>query len=258
MRIVIVQCPIVPGEVELNLSAALQRLSEALLHRPDVVLYPEEMLVGYPDGADGLAEPIEGGAAVARVREVLRGSSTRAILGLTETDGVRTFITAVVVSADGVEARYRKTHLWAAVEGSRHEPSRYTAGEQLVVFELAGIRCGLVICYDGDFPEMFRAYAGRGCAVVFWLNNRRSRGPRESRHLAVSNSLAIATSCPCGPDENGDHCPGGSHLIDHRGDVIAQLWDEPGLVVGELDPGQALADRLVNPFYQGRRPELYS
>lgn len=258
MRIAVAQHPIVPGEVETNRETVLTLLREALTHRPDVVVFPEEMLVGYSEHSPSLAEPIAGGTTVRRVQAVLQGTRTRALLGLTETDGAGgRWITAVLVGVEGVIARYRKTHLWSATPGLRHEPTWYQPGSELVTFEVAGQRCGVMICYDGDFPEMTRSYADLDCTVLFWLNNRLSRGPQESCHLAIANSMVLAVSCCCGPDENGDHACGGSHIIGHDGTVLAERWDVPGLVVAEVDPAGVAAARAANPFYTGRRPELY-
>lgn len=259
MRIAIAQHPIIPGDAEANRATVLALLDEALAHRPDVVVFPEEMLVGYSERSASLAEPLAGGPTTSSVRDALRGTETRALLGLTEIDERgRRFITAVLVGAEGVVTRYRKTHLWSATPGLRHEPTAYTAGSELVAFEISGERCGVMICYDGDFPEMTRAYADLGCGVLFWLNNRLSRGPEESRHLAIANSMILAVSCFCGPDETGQHASGGSHVIDHDGIVLGQRWDEPGLVVVDVDVERARRARTRNPFYTGRRPELYS
>lgn len=259
MRIAIAQHPIVPGEVDVNRQTVLTLLREAVDHRPDVVVFPEEMLVGYSERSPSLAEPISGGRTIGLVQAVLRGTRTRALLGLTETDGAGgRWITAVLVGAEGVIARYRKTHLWSATPGLRHEPTWYRPGSGLVTFDIAGERCGVMICYDGDFPEMTRAYADLGCNVLFWLNNRLSRGPQESRHLAIANSMVLAVSCFCGPDENGNHAAGGSHIVGHDGRVVAEQWDAPGLIVAEVDTAGVAGARAANPFYTGRRPELYA
>ena len=108
-----------------------------------------------------------------------------------------------MVSTAGVLTNYHKTHLWWKDAGPRHEPTFYSPGDRLVTFSFKGCLCGLMICYDGDFPEMTRAYANRGCSVLFWLNNRGNRGYREVKDLAARNSMIMATSCCCGLNEAG-------------------------------------------------------
>jgi predicted amidohydrolase len=114
-----------------------------------------------------------------------------------------------------------------------------------------------MICYDGDFPEMTRSYANLGCAVLFWMNHRGSRGHAEVKDLASSNSMIIAASCCCGPDERGRACRGGSNITDADGTLLAEIWDEEGIIVADVAPDRALEMRAENPWYQGRRPELY-
>lgn len=39
--------------------------------------------------------------------------------------------------------------------------------------------------------------------------------------------------------------------------LLAELWDEEGVIAAEVDSARALALRAGNPWYRGRRPELY-
>jgi predicted amidohydrolase len=130
-------------------------------------------------------------------------------------------------------------------------------GDRLVTFEFKGCRCGIMICYDGDFPEMTRAYANLGCSLLFWLNNRNSRGHAEVRELAARNSIVIAAACCCGPNERGEVCRGGSNITDADGSLLAEIWDREGMISAEVSPAKALELRAGNPMYRGQRPELY-
>jgi omega-amidase len=161
------------------------------------------------------------------------------------------------VSADGVVTNYHKTHLWWKEQGPRHEPTFYQPGDRLVTFNLKGNKCGLMICYDGDFPEMTRAYANLGCSALFWLNNRPSRGHSEVRDLAYRNSMIMATSCCCGKDELGRKCRGGSNITDATGKLLTEIWDREGVIVTNVFPERVSAMRADNPWYRGQRPDLY-
>jgi len=133
----------------------------------------------------------------------------------------------------------------------------YSAGDRLVTFDFRGYRCGLMICYDGDFPEMTRAYANRGCAVLFWLNHRGSRGYAEVKDLAMRNSMIMATCCCCGVDESGNVCRGGSNITDAKGKLQAEIWDREGIILKDVYPAEVPKLRAENPSYHGQRPELY-
>lgn len=43
----------------------------------------------------------------------------------------------------------------------------YSPGNHLVTFDLNGVRCGLLICYDSCFPEMYNIYRHKGVKVMF-------------------------------------------------------------------------------------------
>ncbi len=43
----------------------------------------------------------------------------------------------------------------------------YTGGDHPVVFALRGVTCGLLICYDSCYPEMYNRYRHAGVEVVF-------------------------------------------------------------------------------------------
>jgi predicted amidohydrolase len=256
VRIAVVQQEGNPGRPDENREKALARAAEALGHGAQLILFHEEMLLGYTPDVRELAEPLDG-PTTAAFRDLLRAGGSLVVYGLTERDGDSCYITAPVVSADGVVASYRKTHLWWKAEGLRHEPSFYRAGDRLVTFDVQGHAVGIMICYDGDFPEMTRAYADLGCPILLWMNNRGSRGHGEVKDLASRNSMIIASSCCCGTDEAGRVCRGGSNITDADGKLLVELWDREGVILADVDPDRALRLRESNPRYRGRRPELY-
>jgi (R)-amidase len=256
MRIAVVQQNGNPGEPDENREKAVASALIALDKGVDVILFHEELLLGYTREVERLAEPLDGPTTQA-FRDVLQGSDTIVVYGLTERDGNDLYISAPVVSSQGVVANYRKTHLWWRAEGLRHEPTFYRAGDRLVTFKHNGHKFGIMICYDGDFPEMTRGYARLGCGVVLWMNNRGSRGHSEVKDLARRNSMIIAASCCCGQDEKGLTCRGGSNITDEDGRMLSEIWDDEGIIVAEVDPDKAVEKRRDNPLFVGQRPELY-
>ena len=256
MRIAVIQQDHNPGQPEQNRQKALQAARTALKAGADLILFHEELLLGYSDRVRKLAEPVDGLTSHS-FQDVLRGSEALVVYGLTERKNNDLFISAPVVSAHGVLACYRKTHLWWNATGLRHEPTFYRPGNELVAFLFRGQRVGIMICYDGDFPEMTRSYANLGCSVVLWLNNRGSRGHAEVTDLSLRNSMIIAASCCCGTDEAGRLCRGGSNVTGADGELLGELWDREGMVLADVDPQQALERRSRNPWFIGRRPELY-
>jgi len=257
IRIAVVQMETIPGAVDTNRAKALRFAAEALTHHPDLILFHEECLVGYVANFRDLAETKDGQTSKA-FQSLLSETDSHVLWGLTERDGDKTYISATLVNARGIQANYRKTHLWWDSEGLRDETKSYTAGNELVTFDIKGHKCGVMICYDGDFPEVTRCYANIGCGVLFWLNNRQARGHEEVKEHAGRNSMIMPTACCTGQDEASHNCPGGSNITNYDGNLITEIWNKEGVIYADIDPAAALLARASNPWYRGRRPELYS
>jgi predicted amidohydrolase len=256
VRIAVIQQDGNPGQVSANLKKALHAAEKALDQDADVILFHEELLIGYADNARELAEPVNGPTSKA-FQDLLQGTDALVIYGLTEKDHNDYYISAPIISADGVIDNYRKTHLWWKAEGLRHEPTFYKPGNKLVTFDVKGYKSGIMICYDGDFPEMTRSYANLGCKMLFWMNNRGSRGHAEVKDLAYRNSMIIPTACCCGLNEIGDHCEGGSNITGAKGELISEIWNKEGVIIADVNPGEVPKIREENPWFTGMRPDLY-
>ena len=77
----------------------------------------------------------------------------------------RVYNTAVAYDAAGARvAAYRKIHLYDAL-GER-ESAMVAPGSEPVVTDLAGVRVGIMTCYDVRFPELARALAVHGAELI--------------------------------------------------------------------------------------------
>jgi len=256
VRIAVVQQETVPGAVEKNRAKALRFAREALDNDANITLFHEELLIGYVENLRELAEPVNGPTTQA-FQSLLQGTDSLILYGLTERQYRNCYIAATLVDSNGVVANYRKTHLWWNSTGLRHEPTYYLPGNKLVTFDVKGYKSGVMICYDGDFPEMTRSYANLGCRMLFWMNNRGSRGHEEVYRLAHTNSMIMATSCCCGKNEKGNACRGGSNITDKDGSLITEIWDKEGIIYADVNPEDVIKARNKNPWWKGQRRDLY-
>ncbi|NRA39572.1 MAG: carbon-nitrogen hydrolase family protein [Planctomycetes bacterium] len=260
LRIAVSQQNHNPGQVEENRTKALAFAAAAIDDGAEIILFHEEMLVGYVENGHDLTEEVDGPTSQA-FQQLLseKNSDSKIVYGLTEKAGDDYYISAPVVTRDGVIANYRKCHLFAYDTGLRHEPSFYKAGNELVCFEHGNNKIGIMICFDGDYPEMARAYAQMGCSVLLWMNNRSSRGPDdEVRDTAKKNSLIMATTCCVGVCERSYPCSGGSNICNYDGTVLAELWNDEGFKIADVDPAAALEHRQSSMYFASLRPDLYA
>ena len=142
---------------------------------------------------------------------VLPRSATSAIvIGLAErrSDG-RIANSALAIDRDGrIAGCYRKMQLFG------DEAEAFIPGETLEIVELAGVRVGLMICFDIEFPEIGRALAVGGAELLVSISaNMRPFGPD---HRLCVQARALENRRPhvyvnqVGPGEtflfSGDSC----------------------------------------------------
>ncbi len=163
MRLALAQmAPVIadPGRVLVRIAALAEK---AAADGADCLITPELVIHGYGAGARfaDLAEPLDG-PSVARLREIAAKTGLTIVAGLAERDGDDIYNAAVAVGPDGLGASYRKLHLYGPYERTSFKP-----GDALPpVFEVAGLKAGLLICYDVEFPEAVRYLADAGAKLV--------------------------------------------------------------------------------------------
>jgi len=95
-----------------------------------------------------------------------------------------------VVGPDGkIRDRYDKRFLMA------DEMKVYTPGDHFVTFRIKGVTCGLLICFDLRFPELYRELVRLGARVLFQsFNNGRMDGPGIHQHI-MPQTLQAHAAC---------------------------------------------------------------
>jgi N-carbamoylputrescine amidase len=146
-----------------NLDQGLAMAAEGFAGGADVVVLPELAVPGYTTDPVVLAERAQTleGPAVHAWRRAAAAGGGYVIGGLCERDGEQLFDSAVMVSANGVLACYRKAHLFSA------EKNVFAPGDAgfPVVSTPYGL-FGLCICYDLRFVEVLRILALQGAELV--------------------------------------------------------------------------------------------
>ena len=247
-----------PGQVAENLKVldeAAERAAEAGAH---LLVCPELFLTGYAIGADVpvLAEPADGPGARA-VSAIAARHGIAVAYGCPERSGDQVFNTARLVGPDGVTlANYRKTHLYGCFEREW-----FTPGDLPVVqAELGGVRIGLLVCYDVEFPENVRAHALAGTDLLLVPTAQAPPFPFVAESLvpvrAFENQMYVAYVNRTGREGDLDFV-GLSSLTGPDGIPRARAGHGEELVVGEVDPEFLAASRAANPFLRDRRPGLY-
>ena len=247
-----------PGaDVDANLAAVGELIAEAAQQGADLVVLPEyasffEHRMG-PRFAEH-AQPLDG-PFIEGVRAAAAEAGLVAVFGLVEAaEGERFRNTAVAVSADGVVAVYRKTHLYDAFGAEESRWVEAGALEPPQTFLVGDLRVGLQTCYDLRFPEVTRVLADAEVDLVLvpadWVP-----GPGKVHHWrtlltarAIENTAFVAAAGQLPPEGVGT-----SLIIDPAGETLAELGEERSVAVADLDPARLREVRAANPALRLRR-----
>lgn len=166
LGLAVAQIECAPLDVAENIARTTAALRSAAADGADLVVLPELVATGYVldraalfERAESTAEP--GPVLSAWAREA-RALGVTVVGGYAERAGERLFNSVAVIGPDGALAgSYRKLHLFGQ---ERHVFAPGDLG--LPVIEVAGLRLGVVVCYDLRFPEAVRILALRGVDLV--------------------------------------------------------------------------------------------
>jgi predicted amidohydrolase len=137
---------------------------------------------------------------------------------------------------------YRKTHPFCseAVSGG----GWVTPGDTVTVCDTELGRIGMIICFDGDYPELSRIQAVQGAEVICRpsaLLRSADIWELTSRARAYDNHVFVIGANAVGADPAGVLYFGNSHVVTPIGHIIARAATHEGWVSARLDPAEALA-----------------
>ncbi len=268
-RITIATCQFAESWKPLRNAATIERyIAQAARQGADIVQFHEGALSGYCGrlGESDYPWP-ELREATQSVMSAAAAAGVWVALGSAHplTPPHRPHNSLYLISPDGRLAdRYDKRFCM------QHELEFYSPGDHFVTFDLKGVRCGLLICFDLRFPSLYRQLARKGVqAVLQSFNTGRFEGPGIHSHvmrqtlqghagtyglfIAAANSSARHSRWPgvfITPDGKIE-----SHLsLDRAGMMLnvvdtAQPYYAPvapfrrQLLAGSLGNGPALRDR---------------
>jgi len=259
MKISCLQMRVEVGDVAGNMERAAALLAKTMQDKPDIVVLPELWDIGFFPRPLGEAADPEGSerraflAALAKKYQVnLVGGS----IAVKRPDCIenRSFI----FDREGKEiATYAKSHLFSPAK----EEKFFKPGTEVVTFELDGIKCGEIICYDLRFPELIRKLALQGIQILFvpaeWPTARVDHWRTLLRARAIENQIFVAACNGSGSFGNGMPLAGHSVLLDPWGQPLAEADDSEMAITASLDFAEQEKIKNTINVFNDRRPELY-
>jgi predicted amidohydrolase len=195
IRIASCQFP-VSSNIKENYRWIKDQIIEAKLKKADIVHFPECALSGYPGSDmnsldnfdwDELFRATDSVMALAKELKiwVILGSMHR-LSGSNKPHN-----SLYLINSEGeIIDRYDKRFCTAS------DLNFFTPGDHFVTFKLNGITCGLLICYDVRFPELYREYRKLGADLIFhsFYNARAGKGSIHPVIMHITAQASAATN----------------------------------------------------------------
>jgi predicted amidohydrolase len=200
-------------------------IAEAARQKADLVVLGETInSVGVPKPATEVAEPVPG-PLTDYFGSLARRHGIYLVAGLFERDASLVFDVAVLLGPDGkLVGKCRKTCL------PRSEVEQGVCpGSEYPVFETRFGKVGLMVCYDGFFPEVARELSNRGAEIIAWPVW--GCNPLLAQARACENHIYLVSSTY----EDVSHNWMISAVFDHSGEPVAQAKDWGSVAVAEVD-----------------------
>lgn len=200
-------------------------IRDAASRKADLVVLPET-LTSFATGLEAAeaAEPVPG-PSTDYFGSLARQHNLYIVAGLYERADHLVYNVAVLIGPDGkVAGKYRKVTLPTG-EGEKG----VAPGNDYPVFDTRFGRIGMMICYDGFYPEVARELANRGAEVIAWPVM--GCNPRLAAARAIENHVYVVSSTYT--DISGNWIVSG--IFDHAGETLAVAKDYGTVALAEVD-----------------------
>ena len=256
-----VQIGITPNDPQVNIDKCLLWLDKAVKeYQADLVVFPETVTTGFDTGLSpeelwDLIDDVPGGTS----EEIQTAAAKHGVHVVWPTyrragERGRILNSAVLIGPDGkVIGIYDKTHPFP---GERRDYGGWTeVGTSAEVYETELGTIGMIICYDGDFPELSRLLAVKGAEVIvrpsallrsydIWYITNCAR--------AYDNHVYMVSTNMVGPDAGGNYYFGHSMIVNPIAWRLAQARGTEEIIAAKLDPDPlryiTWGSKSVQPF----------
>ena len=193
----------VEADIDHNLRSVLRQIDAAAEQKADVVHFSECALSGYAGVEFPNIKSIDWDRlvdATNRVTEAARRHRMWVLLGSTHrlSHPHKPHNCIYVINAKGqIVDRYDK-RFCTGRGGQRptFDLKHYSPGERFVTFQIKGVTCGVLICYDYRFPELYREYKKQGVDVIFQsFHNARASVVVDETYNIWSTIVPATMSC---------------------------------------------------------------
>ena len=241
--------PVTAASIAGNVERALELTRRCVAATgAELVVLPESVTTGFTTGLEtaelwDLVSELPG-PIIAPFQRLAAELGIHLVLGSYERGPERGVVynAAVVLGPSGdLLGIYRKTHPFSSERADRG--GWVTPGEDPLVVDTELGRIGVIICFDGDYPELSRITAIQGAELIcrpsallrsadLWELTNRAR--------AYDNHVFMIGCNATGIDPAGVIYFGNSMIVTPIAEVVARAASHEGWISARLDPDSAL------------------
>lgn len=242
--------PLTAGSIADNCAGAVAAVRQcAVATGAELVVLPESVTTGFTPGvpAEHLWDLVSAlpGPVLDPFTAVAADLGIHLVVGTYERcpDRGTVYNAAALIGPRGdLLGVYRKSHPFGGERADRG--GWVTPGDEVCVVDTAFGRIGLIICFDGDYPELVRISAIKGAEIIcrpsallrsadLWELTNRAR--------AYDNHVFVIGANATGVDPAGTIYFGNSMIVTPIAHVVARAASHQCWVSARLDPATALA-----------------
>jgi predicted amidohydrolase len=239
------QIAVSPNDPGLNLKKGAEWIRRAVEnHGASLVVFPEDATTGFNPAlkAGEIWDMVDSipGRMTEPIQEAARENRAHVVWTTYERGEKRGVVynSAVMVDPSGeILGIYRKTHPFPTERLGGG--GWVTPGNEAILCETALGKIGMIICYDGDFPELSRVLAVNGAEII--VRPSALLRPFDLWHLtnaarAYDNHVYMVAVNAVGADASGTHYFGHSMIVSPIGQRLAQGRGVEEMVFATLNP----------------------
>lgn len=182
MIVGVVQIRLFP-DLERNLSSIKRWIARAADQGVDILNFPETSLTGYIYDAFLQVREEDVLRSIDQLKKITQEMGVSIILGTPFWENSQMYNSVAVLLKDGRQYVYHKNHLVS------YESDYFSAGHEILTFELEELTFSTIVCRDQSFPELARRNKEAGAQVLF-ISCAHFYPPNEAR-LKIDKNRAL-------------------------------------------------------------------
>lgn len=249
LKVAILQMHSEANNKEKNIEIIIDNMKEATKNNADILLLPECFITGY-NFPIALKNALDDDSIyIKKICSAAKAYSVGVVATAFSKGELKPQNTAFVIDKTGeIIMKYSKVHTCDFADEAALE-----SGKEFKVCDFHGVKLGVMICYDREYPESARVLMLKGAEIILVPNDCESMKPRVQAlsTRAYENMVGVAMANPNGIN-GGCSCAFSPICWDEKGECV----DNTILLADDMTEGLYYADFDMDTIREYRENEM--